>query len=182
MKKIIEILSGVKGCQFANLQYVTDGGIPKKVINGNVTKLVTTQCQLNYSYENAVNNRLEKQGCERTFKALSLPWGQWVEGFENKLISHKDNLYLRYYDVANAKTTSVWFVDGRLATQDELFKIAEYIVSKSKKNTSNRQAEVGLTENQVSPKVVKLSGIVKLTVNGCEYRKGQEVEQAFATR
>lgn len=129
-----------------------------------------------------MNNRLEKQGYERTFKALSLPWGQWVEGFENKLISHKDNLYLRYYDVANAKTTSVWFVDGRLATEDELFKITEYIVGKSKKNTSNRQAEVGLTEHQVSPKVVKLSGIVKLTVNGCEYRKGQEVEQAFATR
>ena len=77
MKKIIEILDSVRGCKFANLSYVTDGGIPKKVIDGKVTKLVHTTCQVNYNYENAVNNRLEKQGDERTFTALSLPWGSW---------------------------------------------------------------------------------------------------------
>ena len=170
MKKIIEIMGAVRGCQFANLSYVTDGGIPKKVINGNVTKMVHTTCQVNFNYENAVNNRLEKQGDDRVFTALSLPWGHWVDGFENKLIEHKGNLYLRYYDVANAKTKSLWFVDGRLATEEELFKIMEYLVAK-KKPSSNRQADAGLVENQVSPKVVKVENIIRFAVNGVEYRK-----------
>ena len=174
MKKIIEIMGAVRGCQFANITYVADGGIPKKVISGVVTKLVTTSCQVNYSYESEVNNRLEKQGSERVFKAQSLPWGAWVEGFENKLIEHKGNLYLRYYDVANAKPKVVWLVDGRLATEDELFAIMEYIVAKNAKNTSNRQAEVGLTDNQVSPKVVKVENILHLSVNGTEYRKAHQ--------
>lgn len=177
MNKIIEIMGAVRGCQFANLTYVTDGGIPKKVINGNVTKMVHTTCQVNFDYEKAVNNRLEKQGDERTFTALSLPWGSWVNGFENKLIEHKGNLYLRYYDVANAKTKSLWFVDGRLATEDELFAIMEYLVTK-KKPSSNRQADAGLVENQVSPKVVKVENILRFAVNGVEYHKEH---QHFAT-
>lgn len=182
MKEIIALMESVRGCQFANLTYVADGGIPKKVINGVVTKLVTTSVQLNYSYESAVNNRLESNGGERIFKALSLPWGQWVDGFENKLIEHKGHLYLRFYNVENAKTKSLWFVDGRLATEDELYKITEYIVGKYEKNSSRRQAEVGLVEHQVSPKVVKVENIVRLAVNGQEYLKANEVNVALATR
>lgn len=170
MKKIIEMMDSVRGCQFANLTYVADGGIPKKVIDGVVTKMVQTDCQVNFSYEKAVNNRLAKQGDERVFKALSLPWGEWVEGAENKLITHKGNLYLRYYDVEKPRTTSVWFVDGRLATDDELTKIKAYLAEKGK-TTSKRQAEVGLVEHQVSPKVVKLCNIIRLSVNNDVYVK-----------
>lgn len=174
MKEIVNILNGVKGCQFANLTYVTDGGIPKKVIDGMVTKLVQTTCQLNYSYESAVNNRLEKQGGERVFKALSLPWGEWVVGFENKLILHKETLYMRYYNVENSNTTSVWFVDGRIATDEELAKIKAYLMTKSKA-VSKRQAEAGLTEHQVSPKVVKLENIIRLSTNNKVYTKKHSV-------
>ena len=70
MKNLIGIVKEIKGCQFANLTYVTDGGIPQKVLGKGVvvTKLVRTDCQLNYSYENAVNNRLAKQGDVMLFK------------------------------------------------------------------------------------------------------------------
>jgi hypothetical protein len=180
MKNLIELVKGVKGCQFANLTYVTDGGIPQKVLGKGtiVTKLVRTDCQVNYSYQNAVNNRLAKQGNEQSFVAESLPWGEWET--PNKLISHKGTMYLRYYDVANADIQSVWFVNGRLATAEEFLKIMEYL--QSKKKGSSRQAEAGLTENQVKPKVVKLESILRLAVNGCEWFKVNEFEKAIIQR
>ena len=169
MKNLVSMIEAVKGCQFANITFVSDSGIPQYVLGkGNkVFSIIRTDCQLNYSYENAVNNRLAKQGDEKNFVAQSLPWGQWVEGQENKLIEHKGSLYLRYYEVANADRGRAWFVNGRYATAEEFQKIMDYL--KSKKTDSNRQTEVGLVENQVKPKVVKLSNVLRLAVNGCEW-------------
>ena len=182
MENLVKIIENVKGCQFANVTYFSDGGIPQKVLGKGtiVTKLVKCDCQINYSYENAVNNRLEKQGNERNFIAQSLPWGEWVKGQENKLIVHKGTMYLRYYDVANADIKSMWFVNGRMATADEFKKIFEYL--QSKKKTSTRQEENGLIENQVKPKVVKIENIIRLAVNNCEYVKEYSFETAESVR
>lgn len=172
--EIVTMIECVKGCQFANITYVSDGGIPQKVLGKGfvITKLVQTDCQINYSYENAVNNRLEKQGDERNFTAQSLPWGEWVKGQENKLICHKDALYLRYYDVKNADIKSIWFVNGRIATADEFQKIFDYL--QSKKKSISTQENVGLIDNQVKPKVVKVENILRLAVNGKVYEKANE--------
>ena len=180
MENVISMIKRVKGCQFANILYIADGGIPQKVLGKGsvVTKIVRTNCQLNYSYERAVNNRLEKQGDERDFVAKSLPWGDWVKGQENKLIEYKGKLYLRYYDVANADTKSVWFVNGRIATPEEFMKIVEYL--KSTNTQSKTQAEVGLVENQVKPKVIKVENILCLNVNNEEWIRECEW-QTFAT-
>jgi hypothetical protein len=176
MKNLIEIIESVKGCQFANIMYITDGGIPQKVLGkGNViTKLIKTNCQINYSYENAVNNRLEKQGDERNFIAQSLPWGEWVKGQENKLIVHKGTMYLRYYDFENSNIQSLWFVNGQIATAEQFQKIMEYVYNKNTITKSNTQIEKGLIEHQVKPKVVKLENIIKLSVNKCEWIKENE--------
>ena len=166
------MIEAVKGCQFANITFVSDSGIPQYVLGkGNkVSCIIRTDCQLNYSYENAVNNRLAKQGDEKNFVAQSLPWGEWVEGQENKLIEHKGSLYLRYYEVANA---------DRYATAEEFQKIMDYL--KSKKTDSNRQTEVGLVENQVKPKVVKLVNVLRLAVNGCEWDRLATAPDAEST-
>ena len=179
MKTLISMIESVKCCQFANIMFVADGGIPKKVINGNVQKVVNTRVQLNYSYENAVNNRLAKQGNEKTFVAQSLPWGSWVEGQENKLIEHKGNLYLRYYEYKGAEYRQMWFVDGVQADKEQFRAIMNYLESKKNKSASNRQAESGLTENQVKPKLAKVSEILMLNVNGEEWKKKNEYEKAF---
>ena len=181
MKTLVSMIENVKGCQFANIMFVADGGIPKKVINGNVQKLVRTRVQLNYSYENAVNNRIEKQGGERTFVAQSLPWGSWVEGQENKLIEHKGNLYLRYYEYKGAEYKQTWFVDGEQASAEQFSAIINYLESK-KKPSSNRQSESGLTENQVKPKLAKVNEILMLNVNGEEWKKKNEYEKYLAER
>lgn len=166
MKNLFNLVAEVKGCQFGTIQYISEGGIPKKVLGGAVvTKLVTAQMQIGYSYENAVNNRLEKQGNEGNFVAESLPWGSWL--IPNKIITHKDTLYLRYYDYKGASKDSVWFVNGRIATTHEMELIVTYL--RSKDTASKRQAEYGLTENQVKPKVVKMHNIVLLSVGGHTY-------------
>ena len=125
---------------------------------------------------------MEKQGDEGNFKAQSLPWGQWVEGFENKLIEHNGTFYLRYYDVKNADVKSVWLVNGRLATEEETKIIIDYLKSKKEKQSSSRQADAGLTENQVKPKVVKISSISYLAVNKMVYNAEEKVSEMFATR
>ena len=169
MEKLISTIKGIKGCQMANIMYLADGGIPQYVLGKGmlVTKIVKTDCQLNYNYENAVNNRLAKQGSEGNFVAQSLPWGEWET--PNKIIKHKGCLYLRYYDVANANVSSFWLVNGRLATDSEVSKIREYL--RNKNTDSKRQADAGLVEHQVKPKVVKMENILQLNVNKVHYSK-----------
>lgn len=183
MENLVSMIESVKGCQFANITYVADGGIPQKVLGKGVivSKIISTNCQLNYSYENAVNNRLKKQGDEKNFVSQSLPWGQWL--VPNKIITHNGALYLRYYDVANAETKSLWFVNGRPATAEEFAKILEYLREKKAKSESKTQTAVGLVENQVKPKVVKFENIIRIAVNGKEWQKENEwKELATATR
>lgn len=177
MKNLFNLVAEVKGCQFGTIQYISEGGIPKKVLGGAiVTKLVSAQVQINYSYENAVNNRLEKQGNEGNFVAESLPWGSWL--IPNKIITHKDTLYMRYYDFEGAKKESVWFVNGRVATSHEMELIVTYL--RSKNTASKKQAESGLVEHQVKPKVVKMENILTLCVGGRTYNKnGGGAEQAY---
>jgi len=173
MKNLFEIVEGVKGCQFASISFISDGGIPKKVINGNVTKLVKCQVQIGYNYENAVNNRLTKQGSEATFEAERLPWGEWE--IPNKVISHKGVRYLRYYYTANGAIDTIWFVNGRIATADEFSTIVEYLRSKEK--DSKRQTIAGLVENQVKPRTVKFANILTLAVGGEVWQRDQSQEQ-----
>ena len=145
---MFDAIVAVRGCQFANLVYLTDGGIPQYVLGKGVvvTKLVRTDIQVNFSYEKAVNNRLAKQG---------------------NVITYKGARYLRYYVPANADISSVWFVNGKIATAEEFAKIMAYLQSKDK--TSHKQAEVGLVENQVVPRTIKFDSILRLSMNGEEW-------------
>lgn len=178
---VFAMANAINGCQFANITYISDAGIPKKVgIGGNVTKVIRMGVQLNYSYANAVNNRLERQGDERTFVAESLPWGKWVAGYENLLIEHKGAIYLRFYAHKGADIKSLWLVDGRPASADEFTKIMNYLRNKS--TASKKQADAGLVENQVQPKVVKVSNILRLAVDHQEWSFAEQSEFALATR
>lgn len=167
MKNLFDAIVAVRGCQFANLVYLIDGGIPQYVLGKGVvvTKLVRTDIQVNFYYEKAVNNRLEKEGKERCFEAEELKWGEWL--VPNKVITHKGAQYLCYYVPANADISSVWFVNGKIATAEEFAKIMAYLQSKDK--TSHKQAEAGLVENQVVPRTIKFDSILRLSMNGEEW-------------
>lgn len=169
MQNLFSILGAVERNTIANITYISDGGIPQYVLGkGNkVTKVCRMDIQLGYSYENAVNNRLRKQGDEATFEAENLKWGHWVDGFENKLIEHKGEYYLRYYHMRNADMECKWMINGVVASSEQVRKIMDYLTAN--KQTSNRQAECGLVDNQVVPRAVKVSGIIRLAVNGNEW-------------
>jgi hypothetical protein len=166
MKRLEDFIKDIKGCKIATISTKTTIKLPKKYgIDGVVTKVASNmQVQLNYNYENAVNNRLERQGDTRIFTTQELPWGKWVKGQENKLIEHKGELYLRIYLMKNTKSDKAYFVNGVAATQEQVATIQMY--ERSKYTQSGTQAEVGLTENQVMPKNVKLSGILVLKTDG----------------
>ena len=164
-----ELVNGVrniKGCVFAHIEYTAVEKLPKKLGLGEVTKNVSGQVQLNYDYENAVNNRLEKQGLPRTFSASSLPWGVWDT--PNKIIDNKGTLYLRFYCFKNNKLETEYFVDGRPMTADEKKIMDDYKKGLKKGNT--KQSNEGLTENQVEPRSVTMSSITALKCGELDYK------------
>lgn len=133
-----------------------------------VTKLTKRTCQFGYSYQNAVNNRLDKAGVEgEDFKSQPLAWGEWA--VVNKIIAHKGKYYARCYANPNSgnKTSVSYFVNGIPATESELATIKQF--EQTSESSSSRQAEAGLTENQVKPMNIDFGTIEGLKVNGTEY-------------
>ena len=131
-----------------------------------IVKVSRGQFQVNYSYENAVNNRAEKEcGAPVGFIAQSLPWGKWVDGQVNKLIEHKGEIYLRFYGLKNGKVENEYFVGGKAATEEQVSLIKQF----TERGEVKSQASAGLTENQVKPFTVKFGDILTIKVNGIEH-------------
>jgi hypothetical protein len=169
--ELIQKVANISGCRFAGIEYKSEEKLPKKLGLGVVTKIVCGIVQINYSYENAVNNRLQKQGDAATFQAESLPWGQWYA--PNKVIEHKGCYYLRFYTVDNQKLETAYYVDGRPATPAEIATIKAYKDSKNK--TSARQAAEGLTDNQVVARCVNFDNITALKCGDIIYEQTARV-------
>lgn len=161
------------GCgEFAHIEYDGIEKLPKKLgIVGEVTKHAEGCVQMRYSYENAVNNRLEKQGDERTFEAQSLPFGQWF--IPNLLIAHKGEMYIRCYTFKGGNIETSYKVNGRAATAEETALIKAYKAQRSA-NGSNTQSAEGLTENQVRPMSIKVANIIALDCGKYHYRRCAE--------
>lgn len=167
---LYEMLKSLTGCKIAHVTFLTPVSIGVRYaantgLSRNVTKRWEGEVQLNYSYENAVNNRLEKQGDERSFKAKSLPWGEW--DMPNKTIIHKGEYYMRYYLFNGNKPKVEYLVDGRPATEEEV----ALIKGAKKPKESKRQADAGLSENQVSAQAIMFSNILEVRVDGQTYSK-----------
>lgn len=174
-QEFVEFLNNVKGCQFINISAITDvkmnkggrGGTPVNPFYGRVQQFTEIQKQFGYDYENAVNNRLRREGKEGagTFKVSNLPWGSWLsKEMTNKVLSHKDMLYIRTYSVRNAHSNSYYIIDGHKASKEEVEMFKPFL--KEKDNESQKQSEAGLEiEYQVQPRDYKFSSIVSITIN-----------------
>ena len=179
-------IKNVKGCQFISMAYVSEPSLnnaQKAAIGilsnecGSVVieKRVFGQFQINYSYQNAVNNRGKKeQGEPINFVAAPLRWGSWVEGQENKLIENKGIIYLRYYGVQNAKVQTEYFVNGVAANESQVALIKEF----TERKISKSQANAGLTENQVICRDVKIDNIMEITIDGICLKRTKAVQVA----
>lgn len=170
----IQVMKNVKGCQFVSIKYLTNReALNKKLVGGKknpyygrvacLTSITSTQVGANY--QNAVNNRLKGDGQGEGFVAESLPWGEWIR--PNYLIGHKGETYVRLYLTKSSKTEKKYYIDGRLATEDESKAIANEIREHS---VSVRQSEVGICEeNQVKPININVKNINSIVMNGNAY-------------
>jgi hypothetical protein len=167
---LLSIIQQVKNNPFVNVTTITK--VKMNTTNNpfynRVTKEFIGVVQIGYSYENSVNNRLEKIGLEKDFVAESLPWGHWVEGLENKVIEHKGKHYLRMYEVANQKPKVRILLDGKEVTDS---KILEQILGfVPQKQSSQKQAEHGLeAEKQTKPRNVAFENIVAIKCGNLVY-------------
>lgn len=173
-RSLLDIAEGVKSCQCISLCYISEPSMNKaqkaavRVLSGAddsavIEKRTCGQFQFNYSYENAVNNRgAKEQGAPIDFVAAPLSWGSWLEGFVNKVIEHKGDLYLRFYGLKNGKVENEYFVGGKAATEEQVALIKQF----TERGEVKSQASAGLTENQVIARNVKFSNIVSVKMNG----------------
>jgi hypothetical protein len=174
-KKLITSIARLQGCKFAHIVTETSVKIPKKYgIVGEVTKVTDKIVQINYSYEKAVNNRLEREGKEPNFIAQSLSWGEWL--IPNKIIIHKGFGYLRLYDFKGGVKSKSYFVNGHVASDEEIKTIETYEDSKNK--GSNTQH--GL-ENEVNPTVVNFDNIISLKCDVIDYHRNENESLATST-
>lgn len=71
---------------------------------------------------------------------------------------------MRTYCVRNAKPRSYYFVDGHLASAQDMVEIFQWLKPSS---TSEKQSAEGLSEEyQVKPRDYKFSSLVAVTING----------------
>lgn len=104
---------------------------------------------LGISYENTMNNKREKKGDERNFEAEK-PSGMSWEAFPFILKSDKNpsQKYLRMQFYANTKVKSVFLINGKLATPNEMETIKQFTPKKS--------------ESEIKVVSIKLQNIVKI--------------------
>ncbi len=175
-------LKGLVGSSFCSMELTTPVKMLKKsrttkiafddAFKGQVFKTYQEVGNFNVSYENAVNNQRKREDVEQDekFVANSLPWGEWVEGGENKVLTHKGEFYLRYYTGMSAnskkdKKTVYHYANGEELTQREMMVLNEYTSAPRKKSTTQ-----GVSK-EVTPRAVKMGGIKKIVVGGTTYTR-----------
>jgi len=162
MELTTEIKHNVK-CRTTGMKWV-------ETFKGEVYRTYKEYGNFNFSYENAVNNQRVREGNTNHFTSAPLPWGEWVAGMENKVITHKGDFYLRYYVGMNAnskadKDVIYHYVDGTELTDEEIEMLDGFMPPPKPK--SNTQEIV----KEVEPRVVKMNGINALTVKGVTYAR-----------
>ena len=165
--EMIDLLKSIKGATIVGLTTKTEVRMRKSgnpLASSKVEKLTSKTCQFGYSYENAVNNRLDKIGSDNEFKAKRLKYGKWL--IPNKVITHKGKFYARFYTMENAGCSTIFFVNGKVANPKEISVIEEFAYESGE---SKRQSENGLSEHQVKPMNYEFGAILSMRVNGSEY-------------
>jgi len=169
-----QILLNVKGHTFVEVEYITEVKMKKK---GNINFIdypVFKHCKVNISfngrYQNSVNNRLDKKDIERTFVSEPLPWGEWKEF--PKIISYKENTYVRFYIHKNSSFDVKYEYRGRIVEGKHSNELYQFLPP-SQVIESLRQYEAGLEqEEQCKPLNINILNIKKITLNKEVYELG----------
>ena len=88
---LISVLANLKGGTMVYLTSLTDVDVPFQYRLGRVQKFCRQSMQIGCSYENSVNNKLERKGLSRSFRSSRLRWGRWF--ILNRIIEHRGKYY-----------------------------------------------------------------------------------------
>jgi hypothetical protein len=177
-EELANTLKNFKGSSLCTMEITTKVKTNKKsrvnkvpfaeTFEGDIYRTYKESGNFNISYENAVNNQRVRENNADKFVAKSLVWGEWFA--DNKIITHKDNYYLRYYvgmhANSNADKNSVYhYADGSKLSEFEVACLSEYLPPKKAKSKTQD------TIKEISPRAIKINGINKLKVGGVTYTK-----------
>jgi len=166
IQQLEAILTSQKGFTFVELEYTTIVKVKKRnninFIDHPLYKHTKLNAGFNGSYQNAVNNRLDKKDIEPDFISQPLPWGEWK--VVNKIIKHNENIYVRFYLHKNSNAESIYEYDGKQVDVNELL---EFLPSSGE---SARQSEAGLNvEEQAKPLNIQINNINSISLNKQRY-------------
>jgi hypothetical protein len=165
MKKIdfVNSLLNKKGADFITFSALTEVKVNKSAVIGGIkqtnpffgriAKESTVNAQINFNYENAVNNRREKEGSDRDFQTAGLKWGN--KNHNNSIVYNNGQWYLQVRVLKGYGTR--YFVDGKETPKSE---IEAYLPVK--KEGSGRQG----VEDEIIIRTYKLDNINSITMNG----------------
>lgn len=153
----IDLIKGSKGATFITFVAETAPKLPKSnPLHGRLTKKSEVNAQINFSYENAVNNRLQTEGKDADFKSSGLKWGD--KDHCNSIIENKGEFYLQVRVLKSLE--SEYYVDGKLVRKEEI-----------KDNLPERKSSADSqgVDKEIVIRSYKVSNIRKVTMNGFNY-------------
>jgi hypothetical protein len=101
---IVSALLSVPAGQFVGVSWARPMKT-RKGISDVITKSVRSTVQVGAKHDNRASVIEARANGEAPAENQGLPWGQWVEGLENRLIEHKGAFYVRLYPIHNADGT-----------------------------------------------------------------------------
>lgn len=127
--------------------------------NCEVTKLVTYNVSLNCNYQNSVNNALGREGKEQNFVSKE-NWHKTVyDSFNGSIVAKKSDESCTYLKmIVNSATTHQYFVNGILATDEQIETIKQF---KQKSSAANQNLD-----NEIVVRTIKIQNILKVKAGG----------------
>lgn len=169
MKTIKDFVSNInKGTFGIQMVSVTEPKMNKRnnPYYGRVQKITyMLNVMLGYNYENVVNNQLEREGKTANFVAEAPKGREWdMFPYILKSTSNNEQMYLRTTMGKATKTKSIYVIDGKIASDDDVIAIKRFIPQSSNTNQG--------TDVEIVVRDFKLENIVLLKQGNKEYNKG----------
>jgi hypothetical protein len=120
-------------------------------------------------YEDTINNRVERNGGEGTFKTQAMYGRKWLHYGKVEQNKYDENrLYIRFYTPKDNPFTFEYLVDGVPATKEQIEEFSCWIVEKDE-DYSAKQGAVGLAQGeQVFPRCPMVEHILSVRLNHTE--------------
>ena len=149
MEKILETVKGlipqIKKGVYVAIEYIVPKKTSAKHKDDNVCKHTISTYRMGIPYGNMkeVKQMLQEQNRE----VGELPWGEWVAGYENYLIHHKGNYYLRLERTYNHISKNEWLLNGEKTTLDEL--LENGVITKSSVGSGTPSSVINIKLNNL---------------------------------